>query len=79
MYRLVLPRLMNLLERRVISEMEMMYDQGEDVCEDALRILEPCQIHNADQLHQCVFDKYLALQWLKINFRSKMGLNRKRS
>ncbi|XP_023325369.1 rho-related BTB domain-containing protein 2, partial [Eurytemora carolleeae] len=48
--RLVLPRLMNLLERRVISEMEMMYDQGEDVCEDALRILEPCQIHNADQL-----------------------------
>ena len=50
MYRLVLPRLMNLLEKRVISEMEMMYDQGEDVCEDALRILEPCQIHNADQL-----------------------------
>lgn len=48
--RLVLPRLMNLLELRVIKEMEEMYEQGEDVCEDALRILEPCQIHNADQL-----------------------------
>jgi len=48
--RLVLPRLMNLLEKRVIGELERLYSQGEDVCEHTLRILEPSQMHAADQL-----------------------------
>lgn len=50
--RLVLPRMMTLLEKRVIEEMERLTEKGEDVCEDALRILQPCQIHNADQLSE---------------------------
>jgi hypothetical protein len=35
--RLVLPRMMTLLEKRVIEEMERLTEKGEDVCEDALR------------------------------------------
>merc|ERR1711860_397435 len=48
--RLCLPRLRSLAERRVVTVMTDAYDSGEDVTADALKILQPCQIHNADQL-----------------------------
>jgi len=50
--RLVLPRLMTMLEKVVIDDMRKTHDNGGDVCEDALKILQSCQIHNADQLSE---------------------------
>eukprot|EP00092_Neocalanus_flemingeri_P023709 GFUD01025714.1.p1 GENE.GFUD01025714.1~~GFUD01025714.1.p1 ORF type:complete len:574 (+),score=111.78 GFUD01025714.1:98-1819(+) len=50
--RLVLPRLMTLLEKTVIDEMNKTLEKGDDVCEEALKILQACQIHNADQLSE---------------------------
>lgn len=50
--RLVLPRLMTMLEKVVIDEMNKTLENGGDVCEDALKILQSCQIHNADQLSE---------------------------
>ena len=48
--RLVLPRLMSLIEKTVIDEMVEIVEAGGDVIETVLRIVQPCQIHNADQL-----------------------------
>ena len=46
--RLVLPRLMTLLEKTVIDDMYKTLENGGDVCEEALKILQPCQvIYNA--------------------------------
>ncbi|XP_063239432.1 rho-related BTB domain-containing protein 2 isoform X2 [Bacillus rossius redtenbacheri] len=49
--RLCLPRLVGLAERRVVDELERLAaaDSGE-VVEHCLRLLEPCKLHNADQL-----------------------------
>ncbi|KAJ8684185.1 hypothetical protein QAD02_019977 [Eretmocerus hayati] len=59
--RLCLPRLVNLVERRVIEDLDKLSrgDSNEAV-ENCLRLLEPCKLHNADQLadwcmnHLCV-------------------------
>ncbi|XP_075228582.1 rho-related BTB domain containing [Lycorma delicatula] len=60
--RLCLPRLVNLVEKRVVEELTRICtasDNG-DVVEHCLRLLEPCKLHNADQLadwcmnHLCV-------------------------
>ena len=48
--RLVLPRLMTLVEKHVIEEMEQIVEGGGDVIETVLKLVQPCQIHNADQL-----------------------------
>ncbi|XP_059083348.1 rho-related BTB domain-containing protein 1-like [Tigriopus californicus] len=49
--RLCLPRLISLTEQIVIEKLTVMVDdEGEDVTEDALKILQPCQVYNADQL-----------------------------
>ena len=48
--RMVLPRLMTLIEKHVIDEMTKIVDNGGDVIEAVLKIVQPCQIHNADQL-----------------------------
>nr|CAD7425155.1 unnamed protein product [Timema monikensis] len=61
--RLCLPRLVNLVERRVVEELSRISAvEGSDVVEHCLRLLEPCkieleeqvvvffQLHNADQL-----------------------------
>jgi len=48
--RLVLPRLTTMLEKVVIDDMKKKLETGTDVCEEALRLVQPCQIHNADQL-----------------------------
>ncbi|PSN29969.1 hypothetical protein C0J52_26564 [Blattella germanica] len=50
--RLCLPRLVNLVERRVVEEMvHLCSSDGADVVvEHCLRLLEPCKLHNADQL-----------------------------
>ena len=48
--RLVLPRLMSLIEKTVIDEMVEIVEAGGDVIEAVLRLVQPCQIHNADQL-----------------------------
>jgi len=50
--RLVLPRLMTLLEKTVIDKMNKSLENGGDVCEEALTILQPCQMHNAEQLSE---------------------------
>ena len=44
MHRLVLPRLMTLLEKVVIDEMKKTLEDGGEVCEDALKILQACQV-----------------------------------
>uniref|UniRef100_A0A1B6LWX5 BTB domain-containing protein n=1 Tax=Graphocephala atropunctata TaxID=36148 RepID=A0A1B6LWX5_9HEMI len=60
--RLCLQRLVNLVEKRVVEELSRICsvsDNG-DVVEHCLRLLEPCKLHNADQLadwcmnHLCV-------------------------
>nr|CAD7266769.1 unnamed protein product [Timema shepardi] len=49
--RLCLPRLVNLVERRVVEELgRISAVEGSDVVEHCLRLLEPCKLHNADQL-----------------------------
>lgn len=50
--RLVLPRMMTLIEDTVINSMKKILDLGDDVTEEAVKILQPCQIHNADQLSE---------------------------
>ncbi|XP_039293193.1 rho-related BTB domain-containing protein 1 isoform X2 [Nilaparvata lugens] len=61
--RLCLPRLVNLVERRVVDELNRICTaraDNADVVEHCLRLLEPCKLHNADQLadwcmnHLCV-------------------------
>lgn len=48
--RLCLPRLVGLIEQQVISDLVKLSNAGHDATEHALRLLEPCQMHNADQL-----------------------------
>ncbi|XP_067209487.1 rho-related BTB domain-containing protein 1 isoform X3 [Linepithema humile] len=59
--RLCLPRLVNLVESRVIEDLERLsQSEGNEAVENCLRLLEPCKLHNADQLadwcmnHLCV-------------------------
>ncbi|XP_058802582.1 rho-related BTB domain-containing protein 1 isoform X2 [Phymastichus coffea] len=59
--RLCLPRLVNLVENRVIEDLERLsQNNGNEAVENCLRLLEPCKLHNADQLadwcmnHLCV-------------------------
>ena len=42
--RLCLPRLVTLVEEAVIKQMEANFENGEDNTEDALRIIQPCQV-----------------------------------
>jgi len=39
-----------MLEKVVIDDMKKKLETGTDVCEEALKLVQPCQIHNADQL-----------------------------
>ncbi|XP_049777442.1 rho-related BTB domain-containing protein 1 [Schistocerca cancellata] len=54
--RLCLPRLVNLVEKRVVEELSHLASASIDgapsdvVLEHCLRLLEPCKLHNADQL-----------------------------
>ena len=41
---------MSLIEVSVIKELRELEEAGEDVVEAVLRLVQPCQIHNADQL-----------------------------
>ena len=43
--RLCLPRLVTLVEDTVIKQMEANFEKGEDNTEDALRIIQPCQVN----------------------------------
>ncbi|XP_074100160.1 rho-related BTB domain containing isoform X1 [Cotesia typhae] len=59
--RLCLPRLINLVESRVIEDLERLsQNDGNEAVESCLRLLEPCKLHNANQLadwcmnHLCV-------------------------
>ncbi|XP_070154937.1 rho-related BTB domain-containing protein 1 isoform X3 [Polyergus mexicanus] len=59
--RLCLQRLVNLVESRVIEDLDRLsQNEGNDAVENCLRLLEPCKLHNADQLadwcmnHLCV-------------------------
>ncbi|KAK0075069.1 hypothetical protein PV326_011917, partial [Microctonus aethiopoides] len=48
---LCLPRLVNLVESRVIEDLERLaQNDGNEGVENCLRLLEPCKLHNADQL-----------------------------
>ncbi len=42
--RLCLPRLITLIEAAVIAKMEKTVDGGGDVTEEALKIVQPCQV-----------------------------------
>lgn len=57
--RLVLPRLVSLVEIAVIEQLTAIIDQGGDVCESAIALLQPSQIHNAEQLGEWTLS-YLA-------------------
>jgi len=48
--RLVLPRLVSLVEVALIEQLTKVVEQGGDACEQAISLLQPCQIHNAEQL-----------------------------
>ncbi|BES96792.1 Rho-related BTB domain-containing protein 1 2 [Nesidiocoris tenuis] len=50
--RLCLPRLINLIEKRVVEELVRICttNDNSDVVEICLKLLEPCKLHNADQL-----------------------------
>jgi Rho-related BTB domain-containing protein 1/2 len=50
--RLCLTRLVALIENEVINEMDRMIENGSDITEIVLKLLEPSQIHNADQLSE---------------------------
>ncbi|XP_048268514.1 rho-related BTB domain-containing protein 1 isoform X1 [Bombus affinis] len=59
--RLCLQRLVNLVESRVIEDLgRLSQNEGNEAVENCLRLLEPCKLHNADQLadwcmnHLCV-------------------------
>ncbi|XP_026672539.1 rho-related BTB domain-containing protein 2 isoform X2 [Ceratina calcarata] len=59
--RLCLQRLVNLVESRVVEDLERLsQNEGNEAVENCLRLLEPCKLHNADQLadwcmnHLCV-------------------------
>jgi len=42
--RLCLPRLVTLVEEAVIKKMEANFERGEDNTEEALKIIQPCQV-----------------------------------
>ncbi|XP_065339074.1 rho-related BTB domain-containing protein 1 isoform X3 [Cloeon dipterum] len=50
--RLCLPRLTSLVETKLVREMQKAVDAGspEDITDTCLKLLEPCKLHNADQL-----------------------------
>ena len=48
--RLVLPRLVSLVEKAVIEQMTEVSGGGGDLLWEALRLVQPCQVHNATQL-----------------------------
>ncbi|XP_046441529.1 rho-related BTB domain-containing protein 1-like isoform X3 [Daphnia pulex] len=48
--RLCLSRLVQLIESYMVTEMQRIIDAGGEVTMECLMLLEPCQIHNADQL-----------------------------
>ena len=50
--RLCLSRLVALVESQVIGELLRIKDSGNDISEMMLRLLESCQLHNADQLSE---------------------------
>ena len=62
LFRLVLPRLMTLVESSLIEQMTGVIDEGGDVIEEALRIVQPAQIHNANQL------SFWCLSYLAMNY-----------
>lgn len=48
--RLCLPRLLSLVEQQVVGELRRMPADGCEIAEETLHLLEPSQLHNADQL-----------------------------
>ena len=50
--RMVLHRLVTLVEESVIQQLAARVEQGQDVCEEAISLLQPSQIHNAEQLSE---------------------------
>ncbi|XP_052122122.1 rho-related BTB domain-containing protein 1 [Frankliniella occidentalis] len=48
--RLCLPRLITLIEQKVVEQLTAKCGSEGDVVEHCLRLLEPCKLHNADQL-----------------------------
>jgi len=63
--RLVLPRLINLIESSVILEMKIQLQNGEDVHLEALELLQPSQMYNATQLSQWCF-AYIGHNYMEI-------------
>ena len=59
-----MPRLMSLIEVTVIQELRQLEEAGEDMIEAVLRLVQPCQIHNADQLGDW------ALSYIALNYNS---------
>lgn len=69
--RLCLPRLVNLVEQRVVEEMtgSSSGQENNDVLEHCLKLLEPCKLHNADQLADWCLN-YLCTNYNKLCKRS---------
>ncbi|XP_012345204.1 rho-related BTB domain-containing protein 1 isoform X1 [Apis florea] len=64
--RLCLPRLVNLVESRVIEDLERLsQNEGNEAVENCLRLLEPCKLHNADQLADWCMN-YLCVNYNKL-------------
>lgn len=63
--RMCLPRLVTLIENHIIYELVKVTDMGGDVTEDTLHMLEPCQMHNSDQLADWCMN-YIAINYNEI-------------
>ena len=63
--RLVLPRLVTMIETSIISQLRQEIEHGEEMYVEALELLQPCQMFNASQLAQWCL-AYIGQNYLQI-------------
>ncbi|GFT73887.1 rho-related BTB domain-containing protein 2 [Nephila pilipes] len=67
--RLCLPRLISLVELNVVQKLSALKAKGISLNEQVFKLLEPCQVHNADQLAEwCQY--YIIIQYQDISLNS---------
>ena len=63
--RMVLPRLVTMIETSVITQLRQEIEHGEELFIEALELLQPCQMFNAAQLAQWCL-AYIGQNYLQI-------------
>ncbi|CAH0393986.1 unnamed protein product [Bemisia tabaci] len=64
--RLCLPRLVNLIEKKIVEELISLSGTNEsEIVQHCIRLLEPCKLHNADQLADWLMS-YLCVNYDKL-------------